>query len=386
MSKRFPGTYYRKDTDSWWISYSDNGKRFREEGGKTQAIAWESLKARRREVQTGRHLGHDLEKVTVKDIVADLLSHLEARNIKSIKTFRSHGKRVTKELGHLRCVQVTGSTLDGYVRARAAKKKKPTTINRELEVLRQAFNRAKDNRRVYDVPKFHKLDEAGSIRQGFLSADEVVELVKQLPDPYDDAVDWAFETGWRKGEIVGLTWDQVDRRAHEVRLTETKERAGRYLVLEGHLAEIVEKRWRLRKYKTRGRRGLSRYVFHRGGRRIGDFRKAWATACKAAGITGRRFHDLRRSAVREMNNAGIPQAVAMTFTGHKTSAVYRRYSITTPDDQRRAIILRAAARSSSTASRGVLASMAKRKEGAAPAANGHGSVTQPRKQGVSRVR
>lgn len=78
-------------------------------------------------------------------------------------------------------------------------------------------------------------------------------------------------------------------------------------------------------------------MFHREGRAIVDYRKAWRTAVKLAGKPDTTPHDLRRSGVRRMVRAGVPQTVAMTISGHKTDSMFRPYSITTEDDQRAAL-------------------------------------------------
>ena len=78
------------------------------------------------------------------------------------------------------------------------------------------------------------------------------------------------------------------------------------------------------------------WVFSRRGRQLGDFRKVWAAACSRDGVPGLLFHDLRRSAVRNMERAGIPRNVAMSISGHRTEAVYRRYDIVNSRDLRTA--------------------------------------------------
>ena len=68
------------------------------------------------------------------------------------------------------------------------------------------------------------------------------------------------------------------------------------------------------------------WVFHRDGKRMMGFRKAWITACKRALLVGMIPHDLRRTAVLNLERAGVSRSVAMKLTGHKTEAIYRRYA------------------------------------------------------------
>jgi integrase len=89
--------------------------------------------------------------------------------------------------------------------------------------------------------------------------------------------------------------------------------------------------------KPNGVTAISEYVFHREGQIITEFRKSWATACKAAGVPEKLFHDLRRTAVWNMIRAGVPQSVAMSINGHRTTSMFLRYNITSGDDSRRAV-------------------------------------------------
>jgi integrase len=88
--------------------------------------------------------------------------------------------------------------------------------------------------------------------------------------------------------------------------------------------------------QLKARRLDSPFVFHLDGEQVGDFRKAWSTARKASGLDSTLVHDLRRCAARNLSRAGVPEAVAMEITGHKTRSMYRRYRIVDERDLREA--------------------------------------------------
>ena len=105
------------------------------------------------------------------------------------------------------------------------------------------------------------------------------------------------------------------------------------------LAGILERRRQARQVKADGTTTLAALIFHHDGRPIVDIRKAWKTACKRAGAPQRLFHDLRRSAVKNLDEAGVSRDVAMSISGHRTQAMYTRYNIADVKRKRKALEL-----------------------------------------------
>jgi hypothetical protein len=145
-------------------------------------------------------------------------------------------------------------------------------------------------------------------------------------------------------EILGLTWRQVDFGASTVRLEPgtTKNREGRTFHFTPELRALLEAQRECTATAQAKTDRIIPNVFHRDGEPIKSFRGAWFTACESAGVPGRIFHDLRRTAVRNLERAGVPRSVAMKLTGHKTEAVYRRYAIVSDADLRDAAVKLAA--------------------------------------------
>jgi integrase len=129
---------------------------------------------------------------------------------------------------------------------RRGKKKAAATINREI--LKQALNLARKHGRLSRVPYFPMMREDNA-RQGFFEHADFERVVAQLPEPINDIARFGYLCGWRRGEIMPLRWNAVDRVAREVRLRRlrtSKNGQGRVLPLEGELWDLTERRWTAR--------------------------------------------------------------------------------------------------------------------------------------------
>lgn len=177
-----------------------------------------------------------------------------------------------------------------------------------------------------------------NIRSGFFERDEFERVRACLPPALRSVVTYAYLTGWRiPSEVLPLQWRQVDLKAGTVRLDPgtTKNKDGRLFPFGNHLPElrqVLEEQRRLTTEVETAHGLICRWVFHRNGRQIKGFRKSWTDACTAAEVPGRIPHDFRRTAVRNLERAGVSRSVAMLLTGHKTESVYRRYAIVSEAD------------------------------------------------------
>jgi integrase len=197
---------------------------------------------------------------------------------------------------------------------------KPATVNRELAALRRAFKIAVRQKRIAVAPTIELLEE-NNIRQGFLEPGEFNVVCGHLPEHLRDFARFGYITGWRVTELRTLRWADVNRDAQLITLRSenSKNPEPRILPLTGELSSIIVRRHQERSVEQPdGSTIIAEFVFHRRGGQIRDFRRAWALTREAAGKPGLHFHDLRRSAVRNMDKSGVSASVGMLISGHKT--------------------------------------------------------------------
>lgn len=347
--------YNRPGTANLWVQYSHRGKQYRESCGSPDPAVASALLKRRLAGLSAADLGlqpffgPSADRLTMNDLFDQLEADFRLRNIKSLKTSLCTLAKAKREFGHYRAVEITAWLVDKWyqavrtpqtshnIAADAVRTPTNATLNRIVSMLGQALRLAAERQQIPTAPVLRKLSERGNARQGFLAKADLEALVAALPDYLQDMTWFAALTGWQLGAIRSLTWEDVDLGERTVRLRPEHDKAGTGLVipLEGELWEITNRREAARICQSEQNiQGLAGYFFHRNGSKIGDFRRAWATALAKAGLApGIHFHDLRRTAVRNLIRAGVSPVVAMKISGAKTQAMLSRYNISDERDQ-----------------------------------------------------
>lgn len=356
----------RKRGKTWWIRYYRNGKRYEESAGSSKESEARSLLRRREgDIERGVAINPKVGQMRFEEAAQDVLNDYRINRKRSLDDIeRRIGKHLAPYFGQRRMASITTADVRAYVAHRQAQRTVLTKaftftardgtphhvpeqrravagvsaseINRELTALKRMFNLAIQAGKLLQKPHIPSLKE-NNVRVGFFEREQFVSVLQRLPEPVRPVAAFAHITGWRiDSEVLPLEWRQVDLHAGEVRLDpgKTKNGEGRTFPMTRDLREVLEQQ-RARTDALQRRLGLvCPYVFHREGHRIRSFRTAFRTACTEAGCPGRLLHDFRRTAVRNLVRAGIPERVAMQLTGHKTRSVFERYNIVSAGDLR----------------------------------------------------
>ena len=234
--------------------------------------------------------------------------------------------RIDKHLrpffGHKKATAVTTRLLKQYLAARIDEAQ-PATINKELAYLRRAFRLGfwHEPQLVEKVPRFEMLP-LDNTRTGMLSHEQYRKIRDSLPPYARIALVIAYHTGARKGEIRKIRLDQINTKTRRIQLPgkTTKNGTPRYLPIYGDMKAELEMAQAVADSQCP-------FLLQQAGKPVFDWEKSWKTACKLAEVDQALFHDLRRTALTNMIEAGFSEKEAMEISGHKTRSVFDRYHI-----------------------------------------------------------
>ena len=241
---------------------------------------------------------------------------------RTLNTARPRVEHLRDFLGGWPVETITADAVRQYQLFRRKQGAEAATINRETSALSRMFQLAIRRGQLERMPLFPGRLEENPPRDGFFEHAEYLQVRAHAPASYQDVLDFAYYSGWRRNEILHLTWDDVDLAGGVVRLTpqRSKTKIGRVLPISAPLRQVLERR--RRRHTTRDPR-----VFRRDGVPVRVWRTALRDACRKAQVPHRLLHDCRRTAARNLIRAGVPERIAMLLTGHKTRAVFDRYNI-----------------------------------------------------------
>jgi integrase len=329
------GTCYRQaGSRFWWIQYWHEGKRFRESSECVKLRdAQNFLRAKLLAFQAG------VRPVTEEILMRDLYDALERdyainRN-KSIRNIQCQWQNhLAEHFGNESAMTLTPDRVTDYIALRQKDGAKNATVNRELAALKRMFVLAIRTGKLSSKPYIPQLEERNT-RKGFVKDCEYDAMARETGNIglwLRTLFEIGYSCGFRKSELLDMRVRQVDlvERTLDLDPGETKND-------EPRKVEMTRRSYALIKECVENK-GPEDFVFTRGGRRIVDFRDGWTAATEAAGCPGLLFHDLRRSAIRNLIRAGVSEKVAMQISGHKTRSVFERYHIVDSSDMSAAVL------------------------------------------------
>ena len=345
---RGTGSIFKMGKYFYLAYYLPNGFQKTESSRSTlKTVAQEMLRDRLEKIRQGLYCETPPRKVTFQTLADDLIDDYEINQRHSLNDAKSRIENHLKPFfGNYLAAAITTEKAKEYLLLRRAEGAADGTIEQELALLKRAFRLASRATppKVARVP-YIQMPRCDNVRKGFIEHEGYAQLLAALPEYLRPVVTMAYCTGMRRGEIVSLRWENVDLLNRLVRLNagETKNGEGRMIPLGDELLESLKSQLHLRNtavpdcplvffriIKTKENPTPSWVP-------IGDFRKVWETACAKCGLAGRIFHDLRRSAVRNLIRAGVQERVAMRISGHKTRSVFDRYNIIDESDLKLAV-------------------------------------------------
>jgi integrase len=318
----------------WYLRYSINGRQVREgikipvgaDAAASEIKARQFLKRRQEEIAKGTFVPKQ-NRLMLDETLDAFLANSRLSGRRRVEGTASVLRHVRAFFKGYRAFEVTEEKLDAYVLHRQREDAAPASITRELAHLRAALKLAARRKQLASVPYFPTL-KFDNRRTGFIEPQQFEALRAELPDELRDFATFLYLSAWRPKEVKTLTWGDVFLGQGEIRLRSenSKTHQLRTLPLFGELREVVE-------HRAAARRLDVPWVFARAnGKPIGQISETWKAAAQRAGLGPMVAYACRYSGVRNLVRAGVPERVAMDWSGHKTRSVFDRYNVTSGED------------------------------------------------------
>lgn len=319
---------FRKNGKFWIDYYDEARRRYRECIGTNRKAAEQALAIRKAEILQGRfNYKKDKGKDLLSDFAQTYLAEYSRVNKRSYERDISSVKALTKFFGNKKLNEIQPFDIERY-KTQREKEVAKASINRELACLKHMYTMAikwskADTNPVKEVKFFKENNQSLRI----LTGGEEKRLLACASDHLKPIIIMAVNSGMRRNEILGLTWDKINFENKYIIVAHTKNNEYRIIPMNNYLESVLKRVKR-----------DSQYVFCKpDGSSYGAIKTAFNNAVRRSGIAKCRFHDLRHTFASRLVMRGVDLVTVQQLMGHKTIKMTMRYSHPTPDHKRWAV-------------------------------------------------
>ena len=319
------GAYKVKDT--WYIDFYADGRRIRKRVG-SRRDAENALAAVKADILRGEYRFKKESRIRFEDFTEKYLEYGKINKKRSWERDRSSIKNMNLHFGGMLFSKIAPLHIEEYKKKRL-EKVQPATVNRELACLRHMFNLSKKWKIVNENPVNEvKFLQERKIEMRILNREEAGRLIDGAVDYLKPIIIIALNTGMRRGEVLGLHWNDIDFDKHYIFIKQTKSGVMRKVPMNSLVAEAlrgIERRDSFVFFNTK----TNKYLYR--------IDRSFKTACRKAGIPDLRFHDLRHTAATQMIMGGVDLVTVKEILGHSKIEMTMRYAHPTPENKRKAV-------------------------------------------------
>lgn len=320
---RGTGCLYKRG-NVWWMHAKTPYGEIRESTGKVNKGEAEAyLQDRLAKYRQGEGEGA-VRSLTLSDLYKSVVQFYQLHKLASLRDIEHRWELHLKpEFGERKLHTIKSQHITAYQVKRQEEGATNGTINRELALFRRCYLLKDNRKRAGHIPAFDMLPEAKA-RDGFLD-DKEFEALKEAArkrghEWLANFIEVAGRIANRKSELLKLHVSDCDLKAGVVVFRNTKNGDNRRVFMPPTVKAALTA-------QCKGQPKDANVFRWKTGVPVKDFRKLWANICEDIGKPELLVHDLRRTAVRNMRDAGVPEETAMLISGHKTRAVFQRYNI-----------------------------------------------------------